>query len=118
MANYAFATPAGQRSVKVTFQQQVLVSDGQGGNAVTYVDRVPSSWALVEPLSGREAIMAKQLTGVLLSALEIVYRSDLSITDRVKVPTPSGTRVLQLQSYQDPSGRRVELRIVAAEVQQ
>jgi SPP1 family predicted phage head-tail adaptor len=97
----------------VTFQQAVSVTDTQGGRTTTYTDRSPKSWALVEPLTNREALQVRQLTAVLTDALSLPYRADLKNTDRVKVDA----RTLQVQSIQDPDGRKRELRILAIEVE-
>lgn len=105
-------TPTGQMTQSVRIESSVLVPDGQGGHTQGWALRAVV-WALVEPLSSREALMAKQLTAVLNVALTLHYRSDLSVTDRILI----GARVLHISSYQDPTGRRAELRVLCSEVQ-
>lgn len=52
----------GKFRTKVTFQRQGLVADGAGGFTNTWVND-QTVWANVEPLTGKEAIQAEQLTG-------------------------------------------------------
>jgi SPP1 family predicted phage head-tail adaptor len=105
-------TPSGERNVAVRIERKISVPDGQGGHVATWGLRAVV-YAKVEPLSGEETIAAQQLTGVLLSAVTIPFRDDFSNTDRLLI----GSRVLNVRSYQDESGRRTELRILCSEVQ-
>lgn len=111
MATY-LQTPTGQLNERVRIEQSVLTPDGQGGHVQGWALRAVV-WALVEPLTSREAVMAKELTAVLNVALTMHYRSDLSISDRILI----GARVLHVSSYQDQTGRRAELRVLCSEVQ-
>jgi SPP1 family predicted phage head-tail adaptor len=70
-------------------------------------------WALIEPLSEREALQAAQKTAVLSTAVTIVYRADISVKNRVRI----GARVLQVESYQDLDGKKDELRMLCSEAQ-
>lgn len=105
-------TPIGLRNQRVRIEQPTLTSDGQGGNTKAWGVRAVV-WALLEPLTSREALQAAQTTAVLSTALTIVFRSDISVKDRIRV----GDRTLQIESYQDPDGRQDELRLLCSEVQ-
>ncbi len=104
--------PIGFRNKRVRIERSVLVSDGQGGHTQSWALR-DVVWAKEEELTSREALMAKSLTAVLMTAWTIPFRTDLSVTDQIRL----GARVLRLSSYQDTDGRRAELRILASEVQ-
>lgn len=95
-----------------------MARDSHGGSVVTWSTRA-TVWGSVSALSHRESVMAGQLTGELKSAVLIRYRSDVDITDRIIVigSATRADRTLQIESYQDPTGERVELRLLCAEVQ-
>lgn len=105
-------TPIGQRNQRVRIEQAILVSDGQGGHVQSWALRAVV-WAREEPLSSREAVLAKTLTAVLLTAWTIPYRTDLKVTDRILC----GARTIQLTSHADVEGKRAELRLLGAEAQ-
>lgn len=105
-------TAIGRLTQRVRIECPVAVSDGQGGQAVTWALRAVVA-ALVEPLTGREALMAQQWSAELSTAVTIWFRSDISVKDRVRV----GPRTLEIQNYLDPDGRRAELRLLCSEVQ-
>ncbi len=111
MAPY-LQTPTGAKTQQVRIEQSVLVPDGEGGHTQGWALRAVV-WALVEPLTSREALQAKQLTAVLNTALTIGFRDDVHVTDRILIRS----RVLHISSYQDETGRRIELRILCSEVQ-
>ncbi len=102
----------GRRNQLVTIQAIARTPDGQGGNAVTYSTR-GQEWALVEPMTGAEAQMAAQMTATLTTGVTIPFRTDVSVQDRIVL----GSRTLQVESVQDPTARREELRLLCAEVQ-
>jgi SPP1 family predicted phage head-tail adaptor len=105
-------SPVGQRRERVRIEQSVLVQDGQGGHVQGWALRAVVQ-AKEESLSSREALMARSLTAVLLTAWTIPYRTDLVITDRLLL----GKRELHLTSYQDPENKHAELRLLCSEVQ-
>lgn len=105
-------TEIGRLNQRVRIEQPVLAADGQGGHTTTW-SLLAVVWALVEPLTGKEALLASQVTAVLSTAVTIWYRSDLSVKDRILL----GTRTLEIASYQDPDGRKDELRLLCSEVQ-
>lgn len=106
------ALAAGSLRHRLTIQARTAASDGQGGETVTWAARV-TVWGLVEPVTGREALMAQQLTAELATVVTLRFRTDVRVTDRIVW----GTRVLQIASVQDPDGRREQLRLLCVEVQ-
>jgi len=102
----------GEKRTKIRIEQAVQVSDGQGGHTTSYALRC-EPFAHERPLDGREALLAAQVTAVLSSVLEIWFRDDVSVKDRVLI----GTRVLQIESYRDPKNDRVELYLFCSEIQ-
>lgn len=104
--------PIGEKRNRIRLEQQVPVPDGQGGHTVTYALRAVVS-AHLRPLSGKEALLAAQVTAVLSSVAEIWYRTDLSVKDRIRL----GSRILQIESLYDPTDMRDELYLICSEVQ-
>ena len=105
-------TPIGRLNQRATIERAVLTPDGHGGNVTTWALRAVV-WALVEPITGREALMAVQVTAVLNTGVTIWFRNDISVKDRLRI----GARVLQVESYQDPDGTKDELRLLCSEAQ-
>ncbi len=106
------AGPIGSRNVRARIERQVLTPDGQGGHVTTWALRGVEDICL-EALTAREALQAASLNAVLASAATMNYRSDLSVTDRLRI----GLRLLQVEAFQDPDGRKDDLRLLLSEVQ-
>ena len=102
----------GRMNQRVRIEQAVSVTDGHGGQSTSWTARAVV-WALVEPLTSREALAAQQVTAVLSTAVTIWFRDDISVKDRICLRD----RTLHIESYQDPTGRRDELRLLCSEVQ-
>lgn len=102
----------GEKRTRIRIEKSVAVSDGQGGNTVTWAVRAVV-WAHERPLTGTEALRAAQVTAVLSSVWEIWHRTDLSVKDRIRV----GTRVVQIEAFIDPTDTREELHLFCSEVQ-
>jgi SPP1 family predicted phage head-tail adaptor len=90
--------PIGALRERITIQRKVATSDGQGGHPVTWAVRAVVSAAL-EALTGREAILAQQITATFTRAFVIRYRTDVSVTDRIVW----AGRTLQIDSAVDPA---------------
>ncbi len=103
----------GEKRTRITIKTPTEVADGQGGRAVTYTTTLARLWAHERPLNGAEALRAAQVTAVLSSVWEIWYREDLSVKDRIYV----GARVVEIESYLDPTNTRDELHLFCSEVQ-
>lgn len=76
------AARAGDLTERVTFQQEVRVSDGGGGDVVTW-QTVVTVDAQVRPLNGRERLQADQLQASANYRLTIRRRTDLTESMRV-----------------------------------
>jgi SPP1 family predicted phage head-tail adaptor len=118
---------AGRRNQLVTIEKLTEVSDGQGGQEPGY-EELAREWSLIEPLSGTEAQIASQMSSVLTTGVTMPFREDISVKDRLTTGTVTditdtvtdrrslGTRFLEIESVQDPTGRREELRLLCSEV--
>jgi SPP1 family predicted phage head-tail adaptor len=106
-----FQARIGDLRQQVIIQQRSVVADGPD-KTVTWSTRA-TVMASVLPLSGSEALTAAQLTSGLTTAVLIRHRTDVSAKDRVLF----GSRVLQIESYEDPDGMKRFLRLLCSEVQ-
>lgn len=102
----------GSKAKRIRIEQQVSTPDGQGGHTITYALRGVVA-AHERPLTGKEMLAAAKLTAVLSSVWEIWYRTDISAKDRIRYQA----RVLEIESYQDPTDTRDELYLFCSEVQ-
>ena len=66
----------------LTVQRKAAVSDGMGGQTVTWVT-LYTLRGHVSPLSGREALQAMQLQDSITHRVYVRYRSDLKPSDRL-----------------------------------
>jgi SPP1 family predicted phage head-tail adaptor len=105
-------TLIGRLNQRVRLETPTLTPDGQGGHTATW-GLLAVVWARVEPLTYRETLQATQVTAVLSTGVTIWYRSDIAANQRIRLRD----RVLQIESYQDPTGLRDELRLLCSEVQ-
>jgi len=102
----------GSKQKRIRIEKQVAVADGQGGKTITYALRAVVD-AHERPLNGAEALRAAQVTAVLSSVWEIWYRDDISVKDRIRFKA----RVVDIESYLDPTDQREELHLFCSEVQ-
>lgn len=96
----------GEMDQRVTIQAQTLAADGGGGGASSWADigTVPTVWAGVEALSGREVTDAQQLEGRAMYRLTIRNRSDITAAMRV-LWVSNGNLVLNIRELPDPGPR-------------
>jgi len=102
----------GEKRKRIRIEKQVPVADGQGGHTVSYALRAVV-FAHERPLNGTEALRAAQVTAVCSSVWEIWFREDISVKDRIRFKS----RILDIESFSDPTDERKELHLVCAEVQ-
>jgi SPP1 family predicted phage head-tail adaptor len=102
----------GEKRKRVRIEQAIQVTDGQGGRTTTYALRAVVQ-AHERPLTGTEALRAAQVTAVLSSVWEIWFRDDISVKDRLRYRS----RVVEIESYVDPTDTRDELHLFCSEVQ-
>ncbi len=105
-------TSIGRLTERLALQRATLTNDTEGGKAKTF-STYATVWGALEPLNGRESLLAEQVTAVLAQAVTIWFRTDVSVTDRIQVRG----RTLQIESFQDLTGFRDELRLMCSEVQ-
>lgn len=102
----------GSKRKRIRIEKQVSTADNQGGHTITYALRAVVN-AHERPLNGAEALRTAQVTAVLSSVWEIRYRDDISVKDRIRFKT----RVLEIESFIDPTDLRDELHLFCSEVQ-
>lgn len=73
---------AGMLREPLTFQRKVLVSDGMGGQTVTWITLLTTR-GHVAPLSGREAMQAMQMQDSITHRIYVRYTADLTPADRL-----------------------------------
>ena len=75
---------SGKLRETLIFQRLVPVSDGAGGQVVTWTP-ILTTRGMVAPLSGREAMFAMQREATVTHRIYVRYRADLLPSDRVVV---------------------------------
>jgi len=110
----------GQLRQRATLQRRAASVDAEGSPSEGWTN-VGSIWADVQPVGGRELLMAGQLEVKLSHQVATRYRSDLAVT----AGAASGHnmrllwrgRVLDVQLVEDPEGRRRRLNLLCLEYQ-
>lgn len=101
---------------RVTIQQRATTQDsyGQESQALSNISSIPNVWADVRPATGQERFVggAEQVQATLTHRVTIRYRTDL--TNELCVLWDSN--VLDIESIQDPSGKRQYLVLLCREV--
>lgn len=91
----------GELRHRIKFQTPVEVSDGQGGQDVTWTDITPTGqtapevWASVQPKTGGEFAFAERIEA---RTTDIVIVRDLGTQISEKMRVIFGSRVLQIKS--------------------
>jgi SPP1 family predicted phage head-tail adaptor len=102
---------AGKLRKQVSIEGVTRIPDGGGGYIETPIE-TPLIWASVEPLSGREQLIAMQ-TGMLRPyRFQLRYLPDTSSMLRVKYDG----RTFDVKSVVDPDERHRELVLLAEEI--
>lgn len=98
---------AGDLRHRVTLQQETRVEDGYGGFTVTWAD-VATVWAGIQPISGNEALVARQLQDSITHKVVMRYRAGVVAAMRLKF----GTRVFNIREVRnfDERNWKLELR--------
>jgi len=102
----------GSKEKRIRIEQLVLTPNDQGGDTETWALRAVVD-AHERPLTGREALLAAQVTAVLSSVWELWFRDDISVKDRLIFRT----RTVEIESVIDPTDTRDELHLFCSEVQ-
>lgn len=101
---------AGTLRHKVTVEQP-QEARGETGQFTTSWQPLATTWASIEPLSGRELIAAEQVQSE--TTIRVRMRYLAGVTDECRIV--HGTRVLQITSAIDPQDRHVELELMCRE---
>ena len=95
---------------RMTIQNPVRVSDGQGGFTETWPDGA-TVWAWVEPMKGYERFQAMQMQTPVTHKIMVRYRADITTASRLRL----GDRVLWVREILNPGEARQFLNIKAQE---
>jgi SPP1 family predicted phage head-tail adaptor len=76
MKNAAFFDPGWLRH-RVVIEAPAATADGAGGGTLSWAT-VATAWALIEPVSGTERIVAGRLTGVVTHVVTMRHRTDIA----------------------------------------
>ena len=98
---------------RITFQNESLVDDGQGGEVRTWDDRTDASFASIKPLRAEESVYNEQLNHNGTPEVVIRYRDDIVSTDRIKI---SSGRYFQIVGMINPNERDRQLVITCKEI--
>ena len=88
------------------------VDDGAGGGSIPYVTYAEDVPAAIEPLEGRELLLAGQYDARLTHRVRLRYRPDVRPSDRVVY----GDRVFNVKTPIDPEERHRELELMCEEL--
>lgn len=69
--------PTGRANKRLTFQTEVLTSDGRGGNTSAWVDAF-STWGTLEPVRDRERWAGEQVQREVTHNTRIRYRTGVT----------------------------------------
>lgn len=94
--------------------QQPTVTTNSYGEPITTWGALATVWGSIRPLSGREATNtgADQVQASVQHDVRIRYRGD--ITPRMRIVC--GARTFDIETVDDPDGRRAMLRLLCREV--
>jgi len=98
-------------SKRIKLQSSSRTSDGAGGATVAWTD-VATTWAAVEPVTGKEPYIAQQLQGQVTYKVTIRYRTGVSPAQRVLY----GTRAFDVKAVIDPKEHHTILILACEEV--
>jgi len=102
---------AGRLRHRITFQQESLAADGQGGSTRSWSTRA-SAFASMKPLRAEERFYNEQLNHTGTHQFTIRYRTDLDETDRIKF----GGKFYQITGIINPNESDRQLVITAKEI--
>lgn len=100
----------GELRHRVTLQYQTKVSDGMGGENVTWADS-DTVWAAIWPVSAKEIIQAGAHSMSATHRIRIRYRSDITARWRIR----NGSRYYNLTSIVNPEMKNKWLDLVVTE---
>lgn len=93
-----------RRRSRVTLEAPIETPDALGGVIRSFAPRA-TLWAALEPLSGGETAEADQPLGRAKYRVRLRWRNDVTAGMRIR----AGARWLDIETVQDPDGRRREI---------
>lgn len=82
---------AGRLRYKIELQSAESTKDAAGQKQLFYTTYA-TVWAAIEPLTGREALVAQQVRASVTHKITVYYRNDLKPTHRIKY----GSRIFDI----------------------
>lgn len=95
---------------RVKLQSKSVVQDSYGQETITWTDEA-QIWASIEPISGREYFLAKQVQAETTHRIRIRYYSGVRADWRVLY----GTRVFNIESVINPEEANKEIILMCRE---
>lgn len=91
---------AGTLRKRITLQARSIVQDGLGQQVATWTD-VSTIWASIEPLGGRELMLAQAIKSESTHKVQTRYRPGVTAAMRIKY----GSRIFNIQNVMDEEER-------------
>lgn len=104
------AVRGGDFNRRVSIQARSSTKDSFGQAAQTWTEQL-NCWARIEPLSGRELVLAQAQNAEVTHLVEIFYRPTVNAAMRVVYQG----RVFNIQSVTDPDMAHVTLELLCSE---
>jgi len=81
---------------RITFEQETRADDGGGGSASTWANifGIPTVWARVEPLSGREVLFGQQMQASVTHRITLRHKPEVTEAMRINF----GGRLFNIRS--------------------
>ena len=102
--------PIGALRHRLVIESAVRVPDDGGGVSRTW-SNIAEVWAAIDPVKGRETVVAEAVTGSVSFVIHIRYRNDVVPAMRFRL----GTRVFEILAVFDASDRRRFLKCLVQE---
>lgn len=106
----AHSLRSGELNRRITIQQRATSTDSYGQQATTWAD-VLSCWAAIEPLDGRELLLAQAINAEVTHRLTVRYRTGITAAMRA---TYQG-RLFNIHAVLDPDTAHVALQLLCSE---
>lgn len=107
---------AGKLRHLVTLQSLgARVDDGIGGGSIPFAD-VAELWASIEPLSGRELLLAGQLDDRMTTRVRTRYYAGVRPSWRIRWVDNGTVHVFDIKSIADKEERHIELEMMCEEL--
>lgn len=102
---------AGKLRHRITLQAASTAKDGYGEDIQTF-GTLATVWASIEPLRGRELLLAQQISAEITFRIRIRYNASLAAEDRVIF----GSRTFEIIAVLNKDERDEQIELMAKEV--